>query len=144
MSRAAVYDALSESSELNQLGITEGTLFANWSLEEPPYHDGPFAILRWESEPSPAMFDVDQPVVKNVRQLTVWVHYPIALSTDFNRIDSILNSMDSVMAGLEHSVGSDGETVTCVRPFGRSPDFKDESFQTISRNAVYQVLSRKG
>lgn len=139
-----MYDALAADTSLNQLGITEGTLFANWSLDEPPMHEGPFAILRWESEPSPAMFDADQPVVKNVRQLTVWVHYPVSLSTDFNHIDSILDSVDAVMVGLQHQKGEDGETVTCVRVFGRSPDFKDDSFQTISRNAVYQVLSRKG
>ena len=144
MSRAAVYDALAGNDALNELGITEDSVFANYSLDESPVTNGPFLILRWENEDRPVFSDPNQSVVKNTRNLTVWAHIPAVLSTDFNRLDAILNSVDDALVPMVHVAGEDGEVVTSVRAFGRSSDFKDEGFKTISRNATYQILSRKG
>lgn len=143
MSRAAIYDALTTDHALSHLGINDDTVFANYSLDEPPLDTGPFLILRWENQDSPVFFDPSKNVVPNTRNLTVWAHYPMSLSTDFNKLDAILDSVDAVLSKMEQVKGLDGETVTSVRVFGRSSDFKDEAFQTISRNALYQVLSRK-
>lgn len=139
-----MYDAIVNDEGLNALGIDGDTVFANYSLDEPPTDSSPFLILRWENEDAPVIVDPALPVVKNTRLLTIWAHYPVAVSTDFNRIDAILDGVEDVLRPMEHVEGEDGETLTCVRVFGRSPDFKDDGFQTISRNAIYQVLSRKG
>lgn len=138
MSRAAVFEALTNDLTLNSLGIDSTTVFINYSLDEKPSVVGPFVILRWGNEDSPPFGDVRAP-----RDLTIWVHYPLELGPNFMMIDTRLDAIDDVLKNMEHVVGSDGQTVTCVRRTGRSGDLKDEGFQTICRNSAYQVLSRK-
>lgn len=142
MSRAAIYSAISSDDALNDLGIDEDSLFTNYSMDEKPLESGPFVILRWEDQKPPVFSDVDQPITKSARTLTVWAHYPVESSTDFTRVDAILNRIDEVLRVLEQVSGDDGEIVTLVTVFGRSGDLHDEAFKTISRNARYEVLSR--
>lgn len=137
MSRAAVYDALVNDPTLNSMGIDNTTVFANYSLDRKPSVTGPFVILRWETEEANPFGDTKSP-----RVLTIWVHYPLELGPDFNMIDSRMDAIDNVLLGLEHAEGADGLTITCVRATGRGGDLKDEAFQTITRNAAYQILSR--
>lgn len=136
MSRAVIFNKLTTDTGLLALGINSNTVFPNWSFNEAPTRSGPFIVLRWE-ENSSFFQEVSGP-----RVLTVWVHYPVEVSTDFNKIDTILDAVDSVLLPLTHVVGTDGKTLTCVRGTGRSGDFKDDGFQTITRNAGYEVLYR--
>lgn len=137
MSRNAIYQALINDPTLNSMGIDDTTVFVNYGLDRKPSVLGPFVILRWENEEQNPFGDVRSP-----RILTVWVHYPLELGPNFLMIDSRLDAIDKVLLNLEHVAGVDGQTVTCVRATGRSGDLKDEGFQTIVRNAGYQVLSR--
>ena len=138
MSRAAIFDAITTDTALNALGITADSVYHNYSLEERPIAAGPFIIFRWgETDSAPV------PGVKSPVRLTVWAHWPLEETNDFSRIDGILDACDSVMDSVTNKSGADGYTVTCVRLNGRSSDLKDDGFQTISRNAVYEVLSRK-
>ena len=144
MSRAAVFDALSGDTALNALGISEDTIFPNFSSDTRPVGNGAFLILRWEESTlySQTYTGMQNGLNRAPRVLTVWAHIPIEVSTDFVRIDQILDSVDEVLLPMEHVEGSDGMTVTCIRPSGKSADQKDEGYNTITRNAAYGVLSR--
>jgi hypothetical protein len=137
MSRAAVFEALVNDSVLNGLGINENSVFHNYSLEERPIAFGPFIILRWGDTDRPPWAGVKAPV-----RLVLWAHLPLEVTTDFSRLEKILDACDNALKSVEDVSGSDGYTVTCVRATGRSGDFKDDGFQTISKNSGYEVLSR--
>ena len=138
MSRAAVFEAITSNEDLNALGITQDSVFHNYTLEERPISSGPFMILRWGEIDSPPFRGVKSPV-----RLTLWTHWPLEETNDFSKIDKIIDICDHVLGEMVDDSGVDGYTVTCVRPTGRSSDLKDDGFQTITKNAGYEVLSRK-
>lgn len=138
MSRAAVFDAICGNEDLNSIGIDEHSVFQNYTLEERPIDAGPFIILRWGEVDRPPFSGVKSPV-----RLTLWMHWPLEETNDFSKIDKALDICDSVLSDLSSTSGVDGYTVTDVRPTGRSGDLKDDGFQTITKNAGYEVLSRR-
>lgn len=138
MSRTAVFEALIGDEDLNDLGIDEDSVFHNYTLEERPVSHGPFMILRWGDSDRSPFIGVKSPV-----RLTIWVHYPIEETNDFSKIDRLFDLCDVTLEKMNGEIGIDGYTVTCVRSTGRSGDLKDDGFQTISKNASYEVLSRK-
>lgn len=138
MSRTAVFDALVNDQTLNSLGINENSVWQNYTLEERPIRKGPFIILRWGDSDRPQFGNVKNPV-----RLVIWCHYPIEETNDFTHIDNLLDACDGALSSLEDVAGVDGYAVTCVRATGRSGDLKDDGFQTISKNAGYEVLARK-
>ena len=137
MSRAAVLQALREDAQLNAIVPSENVI-TNYSKEgrPNPISPGGFMVLRWEST-SRAFKKIAGP-----RDLTVWAHYPAEKSTDFGRIDAILERVKDVLCDIEDTVGGDGYTVTCIEYAGESGDIKDSGFQTIARNMTFRVLSR--
>lgn len=138
MSRVVVFEAIASNEELNSLGIQESSIFHNYSLEERPITGGPFIILRWGEMDRPPFPEVKSPV-----RLTLWAHWPLEETNDFTRIDRLIDICDEALESIVDTSGSDGYTVTCVRSLGRSGDFKDDGFQTISKNSSYEVLARK-
>lgn len=138
MSRAAFHDALVADPILQGLGVSAATLFHNWSSEERPSNTTPFAILRWEDEAKPIWGSERE---RGPRNLTLWVHYPLAVTNDFNKINVVLDRIDDVVTELRDVVGSDGKTLSFVQLGGRSADLTDEGFETITRNASYQIYS---
>lgn len=148
MSRAVIYDTLINDSALNELGITEDTVFENYSLDERPKDDGPFIILRWQEETGSftSLGVISLPRFEGAgppRRLTIWVHYPVEMGVDFVALDELLDAIDNALLDLFDVEGTDGYILTCVRATGRGGDAKDEGFQTITRDAGYEVLSRK-
>ena len=135
MSRAAVFTALTTDPTLNLLEITADTVFPNWSSRTRP-SDKPFLILRWQEETRKVNLN-------GPRVLEVWAHIPMELSTDYGRLDEILHFVGKAMMALEQKPGADGFTVTTVKDQGKSPDFYDSTYNTISRNAVFGVLSHE-
>lgn len=138
MSRAAVYNLLTEDPELNDLGLNEDTVFHNWSSEERPTDTTAFAILRWEDEGKPIWGSERE---RNVRRLTIWVHWPKELTNDFNRVTAVLDRIDDVLAPARDIPGDDGYSLSFVDFGGRSADIIDEGFNTITRNASYGIYS---
>lgn len=137
MSRSAVYDALANDVELNGMGITEDTIFANFSFEERPTGPDPFLILKWESQA------LVNGIHRGPRTLTIWAHIPKESSTDFGDIDVILDRVSDVLVAMEHVTGGEGNVVTSVRAMGTGTDHVDPGYDTIARNAAFEVLSRK-
>jgi hypothetical protein len=139
MSRAAFYHALVNDLELvHTWGIKRGTVFHNYSSEERPCNTGPFIILRWTGQDRPRWQKVKAPDL-----VTVWVHWPIELSNDYFKLVRILDRIDEVVADLRDVPGSDGYILSFVQIGGRSGDFVDDGFGTITKNGVYEVFSRK-
>lgn len=138
MSRAAFFDALVGNPELNGYGINEDTVFHNWSNEERPTDNTPFVILRWEDEAKPIWGSERE---RGPRNLTLWVHWPLQVTNDFSKINAVLDKIDDVVVDLRDVAGSDGYTLSFVQLGGRSPDLVDDGFETITRNASYQIYS---
>jgi hypothetical protein len=138
MSRAAVFDALVSDPILNGYGISDATVFHNWSKEERPTNASAFIILRWGPEQGPLW---QGEVERGPRELTLWVHWALDATNDFDRINVVLDQVDVVLRGLRDVTGNDGYTLSFVKVGSRSPDAEDDGFQTITRNSAYQIFS---
>jgi hypothetical protein len=138
MSRAAIYESIVGNENLNVIGIDEHSVFHNYTLEERPIDSGPFMILRWGEVDRPPFNGAKSPV-----RLTIWMHWPLEETNDFSKIDKAFDICDDIFIDLNNVAGVDGYTVTSVRSTGRSGDLKDDGFQTITKNAGYEVLSRR-
>lgn len=138
MSRAAIYNTIIADEYLNSIGIDGHSVFHNYTLEERPIDSGPFIILRWGEVDRPPFNGVKSPV-----RLTLWMHWPLEETNDFSKIDKAFDVCDSILSDLNGVAGVDDYTVTSVRATGRSGDLKDDGFQTITKNAGYEVLSRR-
>lgn len=148
MSRDAIYQAIINDEDLNELGIDATTVFPNYALDQRPTDNGIFLILRWESQPYVGAstlggFGSGTGMGRGARDLTVWAHLSREESSDFTRLDAVLDRLDIILVDMEHVSGSDGYTLTCVRPTGRSSDLRDDGFDTITRNAGYKILARR-
>lgn len=135
MSRRAVFQAIVTDSFLNGQGITDATVFANYSKDETPVRGFPFVILRWQERPMRG--NLTGPQI-----LTVWVHWPKEDSTDFAKVDLILRRIEEVLIAMEHVDGADGYIVTCVRFTGEGGDLVDPGYNTITKNGAFEVLFR--
>jgi hypothetical protein len=147
MSRQVIFDALASDPVLNTMGLNEDTIFHNYSTEERPVSTGAFAILRWGEQDRPPFTDAGLPVGDQVKApvlLFIWVHWPIELTNDFTKLDKMLDQIDNVLFAVEDVHGNDGYAVTLVRIMGRSADLIDDGFNTITKNASYEVLARIG
>lgn len=135
MSSAAVTQALANDPELNAMGISFENIFSDYAMEEVPYR-GKFIILRWGMQNA-------TPVINGgPESLTVWVHQPDEMGSDYGEIKKILIRCREVLLGLEHELGEDGFSVTSVRFEGEGGNMNDPGFHTITRNALFQVLLR--
>lgn len=140
MARAAIYEALLADSRLQELGIDESSLLVNYDGEQRP-NDDTFIVLGWSTDE--AGMRGDDRVTRRFKNLTVWVHIYRDVSTDFGRIDSIMEILDDIILEMVHRPGSDGYTVTCAEEAGRSRDMRDDAYLTICRSVSYRILSRE-
>lgn len=136
MSRAAFFDALISDPILNGYGFNSDTVFHNWSSEERPTDTTAFAILRWGDEGAPIWGGEPE---RGPRQLTLWVHFPRELTTDFDRVNRVLDRIDVVARELRDVAGEDDYTLSFVKVGGRSGDLLDDGFNTITRNGSYEI-----
>lgn len=135
MSRAAIYQAISNDTELNEMGIDEDHVFPNYSLDGSPSRES-FVILRWEEQ------RLNASVRRGPQRLTVWAHSPVERSTDFSDLDRILARIKEVLEPMEQVEGEDGFVVTSVRFTGFGGDLKDPGYNTITKNSAFEVLFR--
>ena len=109
MSRALIHSRLAET-----LGIP---VLANWSKDESPTRSSMFAILRWGPENAPK-FDRGN----HTQDLTVWVHMPQEIGSDFLEIQEKLKQVKNVLTSIEQEVGVDGYEVHSLKWQGSSDD----------------------
>lgn len=136
MSRAAIHAALLADSRLIAIGIDPSSVLVNYDGDQRP-NDVIFLVLRYENE------DFIPAVQRTIRHLTIWVHMYKKYSSDFVKIDKILDIIDSVLGNMVHVPGLDGYTLTLAEPEGRSRDLRDDVYETICRSTSYRILSRQ-
>lgn len=140
MARDAIYSLLKNDTQLAALGGDGFTVVANFTADQRPNDTGAFLVLRWGTTDYASEVQTSGPW-----HFDVWVHIPSALSTDYVRIDNILDRVDALFEIANDAdselAGADGRTVTVIVPEGRSGDLEDEGYMTICRRASYQVLS---
>lgn len=151
MSRDAIYKALTTDVRLTALGFHENTstnpdvdnatVLSNYDGVQRP-SDVMFMVLGWGVERVELRGD-DSLFVRTSRPLDIWVHMYKGYSTDFTRIDDVMNIIKSVMDGLVQAVGDDGYTLTCAEFASRSRDLRDDTYETICRSISYKILSRE-
>lgn len=138
MSRSAVLDAILTEPRLIEAGFDDTNVKPNYDGAQRP-SDKMFMVLRWE-ENNTGLEGDDGQVQRGSRHLAIWVHMYREFSTDFVRIDDVLNILDDVLASIVGVTGADGRSVTIVEPESRSRDLKDESYQTYCRSATYKIV----
>jgi hypothetical protein len=113
----------------------------NFAADQRP-GDGtkPFMVIRWGAD------EYDPAFLVGFRRFDLYVHIPWDASTDFNRIDLILNRCDKIFESanaVEQSPAGDEYVLHFIEREGRSGDFKDDGYETICRYASYKALSSK-
>lgn len=136
--RGAFLDALVADLVLNGYGINDDTAFHNWSSEERPSDSTPFIILRWGTQDRPLFGgEVKQPV-----RLTIWVHWPKEVTNDYEKLEKVLDQIDNVVKEIRDLPDPSGETISFVTIGGRSGDYVDDGFNTITKTGDYELYSR--
>jgi hypothetical protein len=139
MARAAVLELLRGDATLATLGGTGFVVEAEFSYDQRPNDLGAFIVICWRHT------DFDEDIQANAeRHFDLYVHIPVAVSTDFGRIDAILDRVDTLFAAVEDNdpvAGGDGQQLDYVGFEGRSMDMTDDGYQTICRQASYMALS---
>lgn len=140
MSRAVVLDAIINDTVLAGMGFDGDNVLPNYTAEQRP-SDNMFIVLRWETTDVTLRGD-DSTMMRGPRNVNTWVHMYREFSTDFNRIDTVIDRLDFVLSNIIDVPGSDGRTVSQITAGGKSRDLKDDGYQTYCRSASYQVFSR--
>lgn len=140
MSRAAVLELLRGDTELATLGGTGFVVEAGFSYDQRPNDLGAFIVIMWRHT------DFEDDIQANAEQhFDLYVHIPVKVSTDYGRIDAVLDRVDAMFTGVAAAdppvVGGDGRQLDFVGFEGRSMDMTDEGYQTICRYASYMALS---
>jgi hypothetical protein len=143
MSRAAVYDAITSDATLNGMGFhgdPDRSVLVAYDGDQRP-NDNMFMVLRWETRDIDLRGD-DSTVTKGPRHLVIWVHMYKGFSTDFNRIDKVIDQLDNVLTAIIDTPGADGRTVCVIEPEGQSRDLRDTTYDTFCRSTAYRVIDR--
>jgi hypothetical protein len=140
VSRAVVYDAIVNEPDLIALGFDTDSVLVGYDGEQRP-SDKMFMVLRWEQQDVTFRGD-DSQIARGPWHLTIWVHMYREFSTDFVRIDDVIDILDRILVEIVDMAGGDGRSVSVIEPEGHSRDLRDDGYQTICRSASYRVLSR--
>jgi hypothetical protein len=139
MSRAAVLSLLRGDATLATLGGTGFVVEAQLSYDQRPNDAGAFIVIVWRHT------DFEDDIQANAeRHFDLYVHIPMLVSTDFGRIDAILDRCDALFAAVADGdpvAGGDGLQLDYVGFEGRGMDMTDEGYETICRQASYMALS---
>lgn len=133
---SAVYRAICTDSRLNAMGIDGANVFSDYAAES-VRRDGMTVILRWGNQAYRRETQAGPTV------LTVWVHQPVELGTDFLEIDKAHFYIRETLTDLTQEVGEDYIRVTSVDFTGLGGAMEDPGFKTITKNAGYNVLLRQ-
>lgn len=140
MARATVLDAILADTVLQGMGFDATSVKPAYDGSQRP-SDEMFMVLRWETNDITLRGD-DSTVTKGPKHLAIWVHMYKEFSTDFVRIDNVIERLDTVLASIIDTAGADGRTVALIEPEGRSRDLRDTTYDTFCRSTSYRVIDR--
>lgn len=142
MSRGAVFSLLRADDQLAALGGPGFTIVAEYDADQRPNDAGGFLVICWRTT------DYATEIQDNSAQhFELWAHWPIANSTDFGRLDALLDRCDDIFKAVNEAGtpvnGGDGRQLEYVGFAGRGIDITDESYETISKSAAYFAIGSK-
>lgn len=146
MSRAAIYSALTSNSDLIAIGFDNAHILANYSQDQRPdislTTDTPmFIIIRYGTPQLGIRYQ--GPRFIGTWNFDIWVHMAKEFSSDFTRIDDVIEICDVALTSIVDVDGADGYTATLITSAGRSGDFEDKVFETFCKSASYSMVSHK-
>lgn len=141
MARDAVWTLLNNDAQLAALGGDGFKAIAQYSEDQRP-EAAAFIVICWRHT------DFNEDIQANAeRHFDLYVHIPVKVSTDFVRIENMIDRCDELFKAVEDStdpvVGEDGWQLDYVGFEGRGLDFEDEGYQTICKPASYMALASK-
>lgn len=131
MSRAAVTQAIKNSSALQALGYASDQVYGASGLENSQANK--IIVLRW-GQMTPFIDVLGNEIV------TVWVYDDPGSYVDINNALKIIR--DDILLPMVQVSGDDDMTVTQVSFNGFSEDLYDDVMKRITRNAIFTVNSR--
>lgn len=141
MSRAAVLSLLRADGQLAALGGTGFSIVSEYASDQIPSQKGPYIVICWRTT------DFTKEIQDNgPRHFELWVHIPVSVSTDFGRIDAILDRCDEIFRSVEEGdpvAAGDGWQLEQIGFEGRGIDITDDGYETICRSASYYAMSSK-
>src|SRR5437868_14821646 len=106
MSRAALYDAILADARLQALGFDATNVKVNYDAPQRP-SDELFIVITFGQDDVVLRGD-DSTFVRTAKPVTIWVHMYREFSTDFVRIDRIIDILNDVVANCIQIDGADG------------------------------------
>lgn len=126
--RAAVQALLEGDEALQGLGV--GAVYPADSVDTPD--EECFLVIRWQ--PTTWIFKG-----KGTDVFTVWAH---DRQFDYGRIQDVLLRVKDILDGAYHVEGADGWWLTQCDWRGEGPDLTDQGYNTRTRYADFQAVSR--
>ena len=111
-------------------GIGVENVYAANSVDTPP--EQLFIIIKWE--PTTVVFKTT-----GTDRISVWVHDK---DRDYTRIGQALERLKTILTDAVHVSGEDGWVLTTAEWRGESPDLYDGGYETVTRFAEFDVVSR--
>lgn len=140
MSRGAVFSLLQDDEQLKALGGTGFTVLAEYDADQRPAGAKAFIVVCWRTVDYSAEIQDNGP-----KHFELWVHIPLVVSTDFGRLDTLLDRCDAIFKAVNEAGvpvdGGDGRHLEQVGFAGRGIDFTDEGYETICKSAAYFAVS---
>lgn len=134
--REIIMNALTNDEYLGALGFDENSVFPNWGMYDVP-RDRRFLIVRFEEQ------DIRSPAVaRGPHIITVWVHQPEEISTDFAAIRDILDEVKGCLLACVDETAF-GYRISSVKFSGYGGDFKDPGYNTLTKNAGFEILAHR-
>lgn len=133
MSRTLVYavlraDAILPSNgSLKDLGVKPGSIFAAEAADD--IKDFPFITMRWGNA-APGVGPSQRKFVD------VWAHHR---DQDYIHIDAILSRVEFLLTNITAAETDEGY-ITQIDWQGRSPDLRDDGYDTRTRNSTFLVI----
>lgn len=126
--RAALQTLLEEDTELTEIGVE--AVYPTNSVDTPG--EELFIVIRW---------DATQVAFKNkgTDRCSIWVHDK---QRDYGRITSCLERLKNLLPEQVHLAGEDDWTLTTAEWLGEGPDLFDAGYNTVTRYADFNVVSR--
>lgn len=142
MSRGAVFSLLRDDDQLAALGGAGFVVVAEYDADQRPTDAAGFIVVCWRTTDYAAEIQDN-----SAQHFELWAHWPLAKSTDFGRLDALLDRCDDIFKAVNEDGtpidGGDGRQLEQVGFAGRGIDITDEGYQTICKSAAYFAIGSK-